>query len=108
MAVALVASVLVNQHLYLHDMLLVSLAIGFAAAHTLRTTGDIGRWGAIAAVMWLCHLPILAFAYKQGFPLFTLSTLVLFGVLLRNAWQLPASATRESASRAPAEDFAAA
>ena len=87
MAVALVASVLINQHLYLHDMLLVSLAIGFAAAHTLRTTGDIGPWGAIAAVMWLCHLPVLAFAYKQGFPLFTLSTLALFGLLLRNAWR---------------------
>lgn len=87
MAVALVASVLVNQHLYLHDMLLVSLAIGFAAAHTLRTTGDIGPWGAIAAVMWLCHLPVLVFAYKHGFPLFTLSTLALFALLLRNAWR---------------------
>ncbi len=98
MAVALVASVLVDQHLYLHDMLLVSLAIGFAAAHTVRTTGDIGPWGAIAAVMWLCHLPILAFAYKQGFPLFTLSTLGLFAVLVRDAWRLNATSRQAAAS----------
>jgi hypothetical protein len=80
-------------------MLLVSLAIGFAATHTLRTTGDVGPWGAIAAVMWLCHLPILAFAYKQGFPLFTLSTLALFGVLLRDAWRLSAPSLAAPASR---------
>jgi Glycosyltransferase family 87 len=93
MAVGLVASVLVDQHLYLHDMLLVSLAIGFAAAHTMRTTGSLGNWGVIASAMWLCHLPVLVFAYKHGFPLFTLSTLALFGLLVREAWRIDAAAT---------------
>jgi hypothetical protein len=101
MAVALVASVLINQHLYLHDMLLVSLAIGFAAAHSLRTTGALGNWPAIAVVMWICHLPVLIFAYKQGFPLFTLSTLALFYVLLRDAWQLNATSAEAAASTRP-------
>jgi Glycosyltransferase family 87 len=91
MAVAVVGSVMMDQHLYLHDMLLVSLAIGFATAHTVRTTGGVGRWGAIAIVMWLFHLPVLIFAYDRGFPLFMLSTVALFYVLLRDAWQLNAA-----------------
>jgi hypothetical protein len=100
MAVAIVATVLVNQHLYLHDMLLVSIAIGLAAAHSVRTTGSTGNWGAIAAAMWLCHLPVLVFAYKQGFPLYTLSTLALFALLLRDAWRLnPSSEMQEATSR---------
>jgi hypothetical protein len=98
MAVALVASVIANQHVYLHDMLLVSLAIGFAAAYSVRTTGSIGPWGSIAAVMWVCHLPILVFAYKHGFPLFMLSTLCLFALLLRDAWRLNAASGEAAAS----------
>jgi Glycosyltransferase family 87 len=90
-AVALVASVLIDQHLYLHDMLLVSLAIGLATAHIMRTTGTVGPWGMIATVMWLCHLPVLIFAYERGFPLFMLATGGLFGVLVREAWQLNAA-----------------
>lgn len=107
MAVALVASVLVNQHLYLHDMLLIALAIGFAAAHALRSTGSLGPWPVIATVMWLCHLPVLAFAYKQGFPLFTLSTLVLFAYLIRNACTLPTGSTVHAASQPQATSAAA-
>jgi Glycosyltransferase family 87 len=94
MAVALVASVLIDQHLYLHDMLLVSLAVGFGAAHTMRTTGTVGSWGTIATVMWLCHLPVLIFSYKHGFPLYTLATIGLFALLVREARESTAAAAQ--------------
>ncbi len=107
MAVALVGSILINQHLYLHDMLLVSVAVGFAAAYMVRTTGAFGPWAGIATVMWLCHLPVLVFAYKQGSPLFMLSTLGLFFVLLRDARRLNAASSEIDGASQPDTHVAA-
>lgn len=107
MAVALIGSILINQHLYLHDMLLVSLAVGFAAAYTVRSTGSFGPWSGIATVMWICHLPVLVFAYKEGFPLFMLSTLGLFFVLVRDARRLKAGSSEIDVAGQPSTRIAA-
>jgi hypothetical protein len=81
MGLMLVASLLVNPHLYLYDMTLANLALALGAVQSMRSTGAFGVWPALAVGFWIAQLPLPGAAYSEGFPLLSLSAVGLFVAL---------------------------
>jgi hypothetical protein len=94
MAVALMASLLVSAHLYLHDVALAGLAIVLAAA----ATGSARTWGWVAAVLWLAALPWPLFSYAHGLPLLSLALVGLFALIVQSVVKPDASASLPDAT----------
>jgi hypothetical protein len=98
MALMLLGSLLVNPHLYFYDMTLANLALALGAVHSVRSAGRLGIWPALAAGFWFAQLPLPGASYDAGFPLLSLSTLGLFGVI----WATLRSRPPEAAEASPA------
>jgi len=81
MGLTLTGSLLVNPHLYFYDMTLASLALALGAVQSLRSTGSLGAWPALAVGFWFTQLPLPGASYNEGFPLVSLATVGLFCVL---------------------------
>lgn len=80
MGLTLTAALLTNLHLYLHDMVLLSLALALAASHSLRTSGTVGNWGVVTVAFWVLFLPIPGLQLRPGgLPLLTVA---MAGLLL--------------------------
>jgi hypothetical protein len=94
MAVALMASLLVSAHLYLHDVALAGLAIVVAAA----ATGSARTWGWVAAALWLTALPWPLFSYAHGLPLLSLALVALFALIVQSVVKPDASASLPDAT----------
>jgi hypothetical protein len=90
-AVTIVAGLLANPHLYMHDMLLASLAIGLAALHSQRTTGGLGAWPAVAIGFWFAQLP-LHYVLPLDVSFVTVATLGVFALMLRDLRSRPSEA----------------
>jgi hypothetical protein len=95
MGLMLVASLLVNPHLYLYDMTLANLALALGAVQTMRSTGAFGVWPMLAVGFWIAQLPLPGAAYNEGFPLLSLATVGLFAALWVSLKTPRAEAERE-------------
>jgi hypothetical protein len=81
MALTLLGALLCNLHLYLHDLVLLSVVVALGAGHSLRTTGRFGPWVAISLAFWALLLPIPGMQTAPGFGL-PLLTVAMGGVFV--------------------------
>jgi hypothetical protein len=101
MGVALIATLLITPHLYIHDMLLGSLAISFAAVDSIRRTGSPGPWVAVVVTFWVAQLP-RSFFFDTSLPILATFSACLFLALVWNLRRDDASAEAGIAVRAAA------
>ncbi len=95
----LMASLLVNPHLYMQDLSLMALALALALAYALRTNQGVLPWAALALSVWLVQLWGLRILDHAGVNLLTPVMAVTLGALLlaqRGREPVEATAPREA------------
>jgi hypothetical protein len=73
------AALLTNLHLYLHDVVLLALALALGAAHALARGDSATNWAAITVAFWFLMLPLPGMqTVPGGLPFLTVAMAALF------------------------------
>jgi hypothetical protein len=73
------AALLTNLHLYLHDVVLLALALALGATHALARGGSATNWAAITIAFWFLMLPLPGMqTVPGGLPFLTVAMAALF------------------------------
>jgi hypothetical protein len=79
LGLTLTGVLLANPHLYLPDVILVDVAIGMAAAHSMARGGRAGNWALITVAFWFLMLPLPGMqTVPGGLPFLTVAMAALF------------------------------
>jgi hypothetical protein len=94
LGLTLTGVLLTNPHLYLPDVILVDVAIGMAAAHSLTRGGNVANWAAVTIAFWFLMLPLPGMqTVPGGLPFLTVAMAALFGYFWLEVRRAPTVAT---------------